>query len=266
METICTEVPDLFEGFFEKNPFVDTGFPAFYAFFVGLLWHFAIAHDDDGFANELEEPIIGNPISISCQGKLISQDLANSLRERNTVIEYLNNVAEQPYAVMELGAGYGRLAQVFLSTAKCKYMIFDIPPALYISQWYLKQVFPSHRVFPFRRFEQFSDVADELANSDLAFFTPNQLDLFPDAYSDAFVTISSLHEMTREQIEHYKAAICRTTKDVVYIKQWKDWHNALDDIRLTKDDYILPSPWRTSLDREDCVQDKFQEMIFTRYK
>ena len=89
--------------------------------------------------------------------------------------------------------------------------MFDIPPALYISQWYLTTLFPERRAFRFRRFDTFEEIENEFSESDFAFFTPNQLTKFPSGYFDVFATISSIHEMRRDQISHYMAFMGRTS-------------------------------------------------------
>ena len=258
------EQPELLEGFFEKNPFSDPDYSEYYKFFVGMLWQFAIEHDPQGIAQRLAEPEIGNPIRTRWQGKLVSQDLANSLRERNTIMELARTIRDRPPVVAELGAGYGRLAYAFAAGGSCRYLIFDIPPALTVAQWYLQQVFPEKRIFAFRPFASFDDVAEEVAGADIALFTANQLDLLPDEYVDIFASISSLHEMTHGQIDHYKAAIARATSSAVYFKQWKSWENHADNITVTSENYLLPKPWRLILDRQDAIQDMFQEQGFTK--
>ena len=58
--------------------------------------------------------------------------------------------------IIEIGAGYGRLAYVFVKARPgCKYWIVDLPPALYVSQQYLSAVLPDRKVFTFRHFENF---------------------------------------------------------------------------------------------------------------
>jgi putative sugar O-methyltransferase len=65
------------------------------------------------------------------------------------------------FTLAELGAGYGRLGYVMLKTAQCQYFVFDIPPALYLSQWYLTTLFPKRRAFRFRRFDTFETPSRE---------------------------------------------------------------------------------------------------------
>jgi|tagenome__1003787_1003787.scaffolds.fasta_scaffold15557540_1 hypothetical protein len=47
--------------------------------------------------------------------------------------------------------------------------VFDVPPALYLSQWYLTTLFPKRRAFRFRGFETFKEIDGELTEADIAF-------------------------------------------------------------------------------------------------
>ena len=129
---------------------------------------------------------------------MVSQDLYNSILELRAIDRFVH-LAPNSSRVAELGAGYGRLAYVFLKSEMCKqYVIADIPPALYVSQRYLRVVFPELRFFRFRPFEDFSEVADEFESSKVCFLTPDQLERLPAKYFDLFITISSLQEMKME--------------------------------------------------------------------
>jgi hypothetical protein len=144
-----------------------------------------------------------------------------------------------------------------------RYVVFDIPPALYVSQWYLTRLFPGRKIFRFRRFHTFAAVREELAEADLAFLTPSQLALFPDEYFDAFVSISTLPEMTMAQIENYISLMSRVTRRTIYLKQWRAWRNEKDGFTFTYDKVRMPSHWLLQLDSTDRVQPLFQERVWT---
>jgi predicted RNA-binding Zn-ribbon protein involved in translation (DUF1610 family) len=169
-----------------------------------------------------------------------------------------------PFIMAELGAGYGRLGYVMLKTTACRYVVFDISPALYLSQWYLTTLFPDRRAFRFRRFDKFKEIEHELSQADIAFFTPNQLAKFPSAYFDAFATISSFHEMQRNQINHYTTLMARTTRSTLYSKQQRDYVNPVDDLIIGKDDYPLPRGWSLRRDRIDLINPGFFEQVYRR--
>ena len=154
--------------------------------------------------------------------------------------------------------------EALLGGTAAKYFIFDIPPALYVAQWYLTRLFPQLRGFAFRHFDRFDDVRSEVERCDFGFFTPNQLALFPDEYFDAFVSISTLPEMALEQISNYLVTMARLARRGVYLKQWREVANVADGYRWDYQSLVLPAPWTVCLDRPDAVQPLFQERAWTR--
>src|SRR5262249_20262516 len=149
-------------------------------FTVGCLWDYMQERDPDKLLQTLEEPGIGNPIEIKNNQKLISQDLANSVQEYYFIKPYIQKIKSKAIKVVEIGAGYGRLGYVLLNVIKCKYIIFDIAPALYVAQKYLAEVFPNKKIFSFRPITSFEEIKEELEQSDVAFFTINQIKFFPE--------------------------------------------------------------------------------------
>ncbi len=233
-----------------------------YKHFVGMLWEFAMQQDWSGIGSRVTEPAVGNPIGLFRRGKLISQDLANSIREYNAILCDARDLARTPKRVAELGAGYGRLGHVFLADGQTKYFIFDIAPALFVSQWYLGTAHPDKKIFRFRHVEKFSDIAGELDRADMAFFTPNQMQLFPDGYFDIFASISTLPEMTVDQIKNYLRQSERLANKYVYLKQWLDWENPADGHRVTGESMRLEGAWVPVYDRKDAVQPHFFERLW----
>ena len=233
-----------------------------YREYLALMYEYALERDRSGLLATLDEPTLGNPIGVHRNGRLISQDLVNSVRERNSIIGAMEANTDAHFTLAELGAGYGRLGYVLLKTTKCRYFVFDIPPALYVSQWYLTTLFPKRRAFRFRRFGAFEEIESELSQADIAFFTPNQLTKIPAGYFDLFANISSIHEMRRDQIKHYMDLMGRTTKSALYLKQQKDYVNPVDNLVIGRNDYPLPSGWAPSADRFDLINPGFFERIY----
>jgi putative sugar O-methyltransferase len=235
-----------------------------YREYLALMYRYAMHRDGSGLLAKLEEPELGNPIHVYRNGKLVSQDTVNSVRERNSIVSALQAKSNMRFALAELGAGYGRLGYLMLKTTNCRYFVFDIPPALYVSQWYLSTLFPERRVFRFRRFEKLEEIKHELSAADIGFFTSNQLAKFPSEYFDLFATISSLHEMRQDQIKHYMALMGRTTRSLLYLKQQKDYVNPVDNLVIGKDDYPVPDGWVAAEERFDMINPGFFERIYRR--
>ena len=236
----------------------------FYKTFVGLLWEYARVQDRSAACAQMQEPALGNPIHLWRGRRRISQDLANSILEYNFLLRHADQLRTGRRRIGELGAGYGRLAHVVVAQSQAPYFIFDIPPALYVSQWYLRQLFPDKKIFTFRRFTHFADVQAEIEASDLAFLTPNQLQYFPADFFDLFLTISTFPEMAVPQVENYLALMSRVSARWIYLKQWAEWYNPLDHSRLTKDQYRLPPEWELQTDEADTIMPLFFNQFWAK--
>jgi hypothetical protein len=71
-----------------------------------MLWEY-VKRREPGICKALEEPLIGNPPKVYDEGKLISEDLANSILEFISVKEGLPAIKRDSMTVTELGSGYG---------------------------------------------------------------------------------------------------------------------------------------------------------------
>lgn len=232
--------------------------------FTRMLWKLAEKRDTERLLTHIDEPLEGNPFKIYLNGTLISQDLANSILEYYSIRGKFKATSENTITICELGAGYGRNAYVFLKALpKCKYIIIDIPPALYISQHYLSSVFLNKKIFTFRPFDRFSDVEKEFNNADIAFLLPHQAEMLPKKNVDLFINISSLHEMKIDQIHAYFILIEKLTKGFFYTKQWWVSHNPADGITITPKDYPVPANWEQLYLRKAKVQTYFFEAMYS---
>jgi len=227
---------------------------------IAYLFDYVSRIDRLGILQKVSEPLEGSPLLIRYRGKLISQDLANSVHEFYSITEKID--FKRNIEVGELGAGYGRVAYVFLKTIKqSRYTIIDIPPALFISQEYLRKVFPRENFFFFRPFKKFSDVEKEFKSARIRFLLPHQIEQLPKDIFDIFINISSLHEMRRNQIKNYFAQIDRLTNGYVYLKEWKK-AKAKDNNYIEEGQYPIPKTWEKVYQRSHPVQNMFFEGLY----
>jgi len=234
-----------------------------YSLAVATLWEYAHRRDTLGLLARLDEPDLGCPIVVRHRGRRISQDLANSTIELYAIAEAMGTPAPGPEGVIELGAGYGRLAWLYLSAFPgVRYLIADIPPALAIAQSYLTRLFPEQRVFGFRHFDRYRDIADEFESAQVLFVTPNQLETLPPQRASLFVNISSLHEMRPDQIANYVHLIGRHTEGIFYTKQWWRWTNPDDGIMISQSDYPIPKAWKQVYLRSHPIQQRLFEAAY----
>jgi putative sugar O-methyltransferase len=216
--------------------------------------------------DNLIEPEIGNPPLIEIDKKRISQDIINSAIEYDPITNSIesNNF---PKVVLELGAGYGRNAFIFLKlNPKIKYIIVDIPPALWVAQRYLSECFPDKKVFKFREFQNFSEVESEFHQSDLIFLLSSQIGIIPNSQIDLCINISSFHEMRVEQIDYYFKVFEQLTKPngYLYFKQWKIGHVLFENTTILEKDYPIPNSYKKIYSREARVQTNFFEALYQK--
>lgn len=233
----------------------------YYRYFVLLLWTYARRVDRLELLDRLQEPAEGNPVLVPTGGRPASQDVANSLVEYYSMREGV--AFERCTNVLEIGGGYGRNAQLALDLHRdIHYTLVDIPPALYVAQRYLSSVFRNRPIFSVRDFSSYEDVREEIERCSIVFLLPHQLSMMPAARFDLALSISSLGEMTREQIEYYFAEIGRVTRGHFYTKQWKKSQNPFDGLVLTEKDYPFRPRWRKLYSRECAVQSDFFEALY----
>ena len=226
-------------GCFERNSKIDErGLGRLYIFATRLLWQYAKSVDSLKLTN-LAEPEQGNPVPVCYRGRLISQDLANSAIEAQSIHRL---VGTPPGEILEIGAGYGRTAYVLLNLfPEAAYTIIDIEPALTISKWYLSQIFP---------------------NRAIEFLTPKQAlsERIRAGGFDLAISISSLQEMTAQQLNEYLVFIDQAVgAGAVYLKQREAWTNPVDGVTLRVSDYPIPARWVQIFRQQARVQTDFTE-------
>ncbi|MDO8621268.1 MAG: putative sugar O-methyltransferase [Candidatus Levybacteria bacterium] len=231
-----------------------------YKIYVAFLNDYVYRKDKLKLLDRIEEPLIGNPFIINYKNKSISQDLCNSVHEFYSISENINLLKLKNIA--ELGAGYGRLAYIFLNTlSKTSYCIIDIPPALLISQEYLSKVFPKEKIFFFRPFSSFEEIKEEFEAARIRFIMAHQIEYLPKKYFNLTISISTLHEMTRKQISNYIKQINRLTNGYFYNKQWIRSY-AKDNSYIREDEYPIPKNWHTIYQHPHPIQRLFFEALY----
>jgi putative sugar O-methyltransferase len=234
-----------------------------YNFLTNLVWDYAAKHC--ARISKLTEPSVGNPPRIMRNGRLVSQDLANSAIEAEFIMTHMPK-GTTVNRICELGAGYGRTAHALISLMPgVRYVVIDIPPALYVSQKYLSTVYPQRKVFAWRPFRSFQEIQAEFEASDLAFLLPSQIEMLPDGLFDLFINISSLHEMRLEQIRYYFAQIRRLlrTDGCFYLKEWKVSTIPYENVQVRREDYPF-ADWQILIEQEAKIQTQFFEVLLQK--
>lgn len=232
-----------------------------YATYVMLLKRYVAKRDPRKLFESIGEPTVGNPLFVKDEGMCVSQDICNSIHEFYAATQGVDLSGK--LNVIELGAGYGRLGFVFLKALKdCTYTVVDIPPALYVSQSYLSEVFPEAKVFKFRPFTSYADIKEEFEAARIRFVAAHQIELLPDKSADLFLNISSLHEMTMEQIKLYLKQIDRLTRSHFYTKQWRTSRSVDNGFRIKESEYPIPAQWSTVYQERHPLQRMFFHALY----
>ncbi len=191
-----------------------------YKIYISYLFDYISRIDRLKILQKVSEPMLGSPLLVEYRGYIISQDVCNSVHEFYSIMNKIKSPLSPQVA--EIGAGYGRLAYIFLKTLpKVKYSIIDVPPALFIAQEYLKNVFPRDKIFTFRHFNSFREIQREFDESRIQFLMPHQIKHMPKNFFDIIINISSFQEMSIHQIRSYFYEVDRLTNGYFYTKQWK---------------------------------------------
>lgn len=246
-----------------EQPFRSPLRRAGYAFFVAAFWEYCHATGQHEFGSDLEEPALGNPLTVTHDGRQITQDLCNSALELNSILSALPSSHDFGNGVVELGGGYGRLAWLFLrEMPEIRYFMVDIPPALALAERYLTEIFPDRSVFRFRQFRDYAAVQEEFETARIGFLMPHQLELIPPFEASLFINISSLHEMPLRQISHYLRQIDHHCSGFFYTKQSIESVNPYDNVVIRQKDYPIPATWSTVFERRHPVQTQFFEALY----
>ena len=191
-----------------------------YKMFVGLLWQLARSKDRLDCLSKCQESQVGGPIKITYRNRLITQDMAQSSLELNSIMNHVD--PEGCLKIAEIGAGSGRLAYLFMRTyPAAHYCIFDIPPALAISAHHLSAALGQDKVRMFDPARGHSVVADEANAGQVAIYLPDSLQSVPDGYFDLFINVSSFDEMLPEQIDCYFDLIDKKCSGWLYLKGYR---------------------------------------------
>jgi putative sugar O-methyltransferase len=236
-----------------------------YRTFVAMYWEVLARHDPLRLLSLLEEPELGDPFLVLHRDRRISQDLCNSVHELYSIVgdEASPLRSETAFEILEIGAGYGRLAHVFLAAApNVRYTIVDVPPALAVSQAYLSTIFAGERLFRFRPFSSFDEIADEFLDARIRFLLPHQAEQVPSRSVDQVVNISSFHEMARDQVQRYFALVDRICRGRMYTKQWRVSRASIDGVVLREHDYPVPPQWRVLYHERHPIQRWFFHALY----
>ena len=206
---IVDKLNSLLVRFFPKTPLLN--FLWRYVFLKRSLWkhtHKASAHymrmvkayyyllEKEILKYKLDSPNIYDIDLVEIDGKKFSYE---TLVCFSRFLQILNLKPSKLDTVVEIGAGVGELARIFITTGTTrKYIIVDIPPTLAFSQHFLSTVLPVEKI----EFFDPNRTSIELSGDWLCcFLTPDQLAHIPNF--DLGLNIYSFGEMSQNLVYSY---------------------------------------------------------------
>ncbi len=218
-----------------------------YFHYVTLYYNYLLPRDRLGFLATQSEPEVGGTSrQIMLEGRRVSADFLLSVEDAYAALEAwtATGKAGTPRIIVELGAGYGRLAYVARRLMPdCTYVILDLPEALMCSSSWLSRALPGE-VVPYeesrgmRRFGR-----EELASRRVWTLGAHQIEQIDADAADMFVNIRSFAEMPRAAIENYFREIDRIVTGALYSVQRKREDNVVDREVISEATYPIPSHW-----------------------
>ena len=205
---------------------------------------------------KLDNNNLENKPSLLIDGNEISQDDVNSLLEYEKIEHLLNKNKSRTNKILEIGAGSGRTAKSLLTIMKdVKYVIADVPPAVYFSFNNLKNYFPDKKILTAFDVNNQKEMNSLLESNDILFIFPHQIKLFNSKTFDITLAIDCLHEMEKKVIKIYMEMIEKISF-LLYFKVWEysglnysfyEHHKA-----SSKSDYSIKDNWVEHLN-EKCL-------------
>ena len=148
-----------------------------------------------------------------------TQDKINSLFEYDILNK--NKIIQKTKSVLEIGAGSGRTTEAILTLSKNikRYLIVDIPPAMFICYKRLKIAFPKKKIALGIDINNNEKLKILLENNDIVFIFPHQLNNISSKF-DLTLAIDCLHEFDEVTRKFYSNFFYKHSK-YLYFTVWK---------------------------------------------
>ena len=119
---------------------------------------------------------------LNLDNKTLSQNMIIAMQECEKIFQLTSSV-KKPLKVLELGAGYGRTANMMLSMSEDveKYVIADLPLSINFSMKNISETFKNKKIKACFEIDNSEDIMQAFNNNDILFILPHQIKFF--AYS-----------------------------------------------------------------------------------
>ena len=229
------------------------------------------------FIEKNKEIFFGNPQTLSIGHKKYDYHDLFLIYFLHTLFPFLKEKSKKNhFFVAEIGGGYGGLIHSIkknFPNAVC--MMFDLPEQNYISNFYLKQLYPKAKVLNLetlmkikrlKSVENLSLEEDELIEFDFIILPGYLIDKIEDGFTDVFINTRSFMEMNIKTINFYFSHIHRMIiEDGIFycVNRYKKKTSG-DMVKFKR----LPfdKKWKFELSRKSFSQPLIHEGLLRRIK
>ena len=168
------------------------------------------------------------------------------------ILNYLIDLYEStnsPNTILEVGAGYGGLANLMMNKfTNTKYIIVDIQPVLSVSATFLNKM--GKKVTFGNEIISVDDFL--LSDSDCLFLHPQEISRISDNSIDLCMNVDSLFEMPFEISQSYLGHFDRVTKDKIYSNNRKKLYGS--ELTQTKESQSILNNYTYSISESDHIK------------
>jgi len=234
-----------------------------------LLYKILKQTDEYNFLEKMEDSSFcsnGHPF-IDIDGIKISHDKVNSLLEFSEINKF--KILRENSHILEIGAGSGRMADTILSiNNKNKYVICDVPLAIYVSYYRLKKRFKEKKIELAIDIDNQNDLEDCIKKNDLVFIFPHQLKFIKNKIFDLAIAISCLHEMEKETLKFIMSNINKISHNF-YFSIWKDTDLPFSLLGTNlkasnlEEDYFISTKWTQKLKKKSHFPSNIIQFLYS---
>jgi putative sugar O-methyltransferase len=181
--------------------------------YVRLGYYFAKDYASASSAKPLSDfsmSLVGNPPGVvDIDGKLYTRQMVQYYLQYAYACRFLD--FDKVQLVAELGSGMGRQTEIFFKLhPNAAYLLFDIPPQIYVAEQFLKAAFP-RRVVSYRDTRSWKDLED-VRGGFIYIFSSHHMPLLATRAIDLFWNSASFHEMEPDVVRGYLAFVNATSR------------------------------------------------------
>lgn len=176
------------------------------------------------FIDLVSESVVGNPLEqVTIDGKNFSRSFLNYLLGLNFLKQNVNT--SNIKTVMEIGGGFGTLGEILLKDERNQifYINADIPPVVFFSDYYLKEVFGKNAIADYESLKSYNELnIEELKKEYKALNMCSWQIPKLKGKIDLFVNFISFQEMEPEVVENYCKHIDRLEPEYILLRNMKE--------------------------------------------